>query len=141
MPSFNLLNHIQKGASTFIAFNFASNLKKGSVEKGSLHCMRCCDVRCDLCGDDVYISLCLFTLLAFTFPVAKGFTWWAWAVLSSLHLLGNPIIEEAHTPTLSRRIILGMVWFLLFFGTLTVSLDAIPTAVLPEANISQEVEL
>ena len=87
------------------------------------------------------ITLCLFTLLAFTFPVAKGFTWWAWAVLSSLHLLGNPIIEEAYTPTLIKRIILGMVWFLLFFGTLTVSIDAIPTAVIPEANISQEVEL
>ena len=92
----------------------------------------------------IYISLtalCLFTLLAFTFPVAKGFTWWAWAALSSLHLLGNPIIEEESSPSLLTRVILGLAWLLLFFGTLTISIDAIPTAVIPESDISQEVEL
>jgi len=86
-------------------------------------------------------ALCLFTLVAFTFPISQGFTWWAWAALSSLHIFGSPIITQETSPSLIRRSVLGLTWLLLFLGTLTVSLNAIPTAVIPEANISQEVEL
>ena len=86
------------------------------------------------------ITLVLLVLLAFTLPIAEGFTWWIWAAFSALHLFGNPIIEQASV-SLLKRITLGLIWALLLSTTITFSLRAIPVPVIPEADISQEVEL
>ena len=87
------------------------------------------------------VTLTLLVVLAFSLPIDEGFTWWAWAAFCALHLFGNPVISEPSADTVTKRLGLGIVWALLLSSTLTLSLSAIPSPVIPEADISKEVEL
>lgn len=87
------------------------------------------------------LSLTLLVLFAFSLPFREGFTWWIWAAFSALHLLGTPVFASSTASSWRQRGTLAILWLLLLASTSISTLNALPSAMIPEANISREVEL
>ncbi len=88
-----------------------------------------------------WIFFAAFTLFTFSLPFTEAVTWWGWVFFSALHLFGSPLRQGTRPFGALQRIGLVTFWLTALAVITSVSSTQVPQPVIPEMEVSREVEL
>lgn len=88
-----------------------------------------------------WIFFLALTFFTFSLPFNDAITWWGWVFFSALHLFGSPLRQGTHTAGSFQRIGLMTLWLASLAVITSVSSRQVPQPVIPELEVSREVEL